>query len=56
MTISLLNEIRLNDLHARSPALFSTLPFVPTEQPGDLPLKSGPVVMRAPGRFQDIAV
>jgi len=22
----------------------------------DLPLKSGPVVMRAPGRFQDIAV
>ena len=23
---------------------------------GDLPLKSGPVVMRAPGRFQDIAV
>ena len=29
MTISLLNEVRSNDLLALSPALFSTLPFVP---------------------------
>lgn len=34
MTISLLNEVRLNDLYTRSPALFSTLPFVATELSG----------------------
>jgi hypothetical protein len=35
MTISLIEEVRLNDLVTRSPALFSVLPFVPHGQSAD---------------------